>query len=104
MAGDEEQMVPNPYKSELQRVKTTTETAVENTPDIDDPASTIGPGPAWSGPKAREVHDNEIDPYGQPIRSALANLVSDVEEKLSSMPDEVTESQATWMRNDLRWR
>ncbi|WP_129668076.1 hypothetical protein [Phytoactinopolyspora endophytica] len=101
MSGDEEDMVSNPMISAMGSLITRTENAVEETPNIDDPTGSIGEGPAWTGSKARQIHDDYLSPNADPVRSALNNLVDDVQTRQGELDPEVTEETARIMRNDL---
>jgi hypothetical protein len=103
-ADDEERMVPNPYLAAIQRLVTRTETAVDETPNMDAPTESIGEGPAWTGRKAREIHDDYLSPNAEPVRIALNNLVSDVETRKGEIDPEVTERMARLIQNDLLYR
>ncbi|WP_123788386.1 hypothetical protein [Phytoactinopolyspora halophila] len=78
-----------------------TENAVDETPHIDDPTESIGEGPAWTGARARETHDEHLAPLAEPVKSALNNLVGDVEAAKNELDPEVTESVAQVMRFEL---
>ncbi|WP_046771492.1 hypothetical protein [Jiangella alkaliphila] len=102
MAND--RMVPNPFISAMESLKTRTSNAVAETPNMDAPAGSIGPGPAWTGVKARQIHDDYLAPNAQPLKTALSELVGDVEEKIGTLDPEVSEGAARAMRMDLETR
>jgi hypothetical protein len=102
--GDDERMVPNPYVTALEQLKTRAETAVSDTPDIDDPAQSIGDGPAWTGSAAREVHDDYLAPHADPVRSALSGLVTDIEDRIAEFDATVPEGVAEVIRIELETR
>ncbi|NEE02787.1 hypothetical protein [Phytoactinopolyspora halotolerans] len=104
MCDDQENMVPNPMVSAMNSLITRTENAVEETPNMDDPTESIGEGPAWTGSKAREIHDDYLSPNAEPVRSALNDLVSDVQTRQGELEPEVSEGVARMMRNDLAHR
>lgn len=97
-------MVPNPYVSAMDGLVTRTETAVEETPDMDAPAEAIGDGPAWTGSKARQIHDDYLAPNANPVRVALNNLVSDVQTRRAEFDPMVPEHVARAIRFELESR
>ncbi|TDC54433.1 hypothetical protein E1212_03055 [Jiangella ureilytica] len=96
--------VPNPFISAMNGLKTRTENAVEATPNMDAPTRSIGEGPAWTGSKARQVHDDYLGPNAGPVKSALSNLVADVEAAIAELDPMVSEGTARAMRYDLQMR
>ncbi|TDE15931.1 hypothetical protein [Jiangella asiatica] len=102
--GDDVNMVPNPYISAMEGLVTRTENAVADTPNMDAPTESIGEGPAWSGSKARQIHDDYLSPNAGPVKTALNQLVGDVEEKKGELDPEVPEGTARAMRYDLQMR
>lgn len=104
MSGDDEQMVPNPLIYAIDNLKTRTENAVSETPNMDAPTESIGPGPAWTGSTARGVHDDYLAPHAQAVKSALDNLVQDVEDAKSDLDPMVSEGVARAIRVDLEMR
>ncbi|WP_157987435.1 hypothetical protein [Jiangella endophytica] len=100
----DERMVPNPFISAMEGLKTRTSNAVEDTPNMDGPTGSIGDGPAWTGSKARQLHDDYLAPNAQPVKTALGELVGDVEEKIATLDPEVSEGAARAMRIDLQTR
>ncbi|RIQ20872.1 hypothetical protein [Jiangella rhizosphaerae] len=96
--------VPNPFISAMEGLKTRTSNAVEDTPNMDAPTGSIGEGPAWTGSKAREVHDDYLAPNAGPVKTALNNLVADVEAAIAELDPMVPEGTARAMRYDLQMR
>ncbi|TDD73012.1 hypothetical protein E1262_00530 [Jiangella aurantiaca] len=96
--------VPNPFISAMEGLKTRTSNAVEDTPNMDAPTQAIGDGPAWTGSKARQLHDDYLAPNAQPVKTALNGLVGDVEEKIATLDPTVPEGTARAMRYDLQMR
>jgi hypothetical protein len=101
MSGDDEELVQHPYYTAMSSLITRTENAVSDTPNLDDPASSIGEGPAWTGSKAREIHDDYLGPHADSVRTALDNLVSDVQERQRHYDQLVTESEAESLRQRM---
>lgn len=101
---DEQRMVPNPLISAMQALVTRAETAVDETPNMDAPTETIGEGPAWTGTKARQTHDDHLSPNAGPVKSALNHLVEDVQAKMSELDPLVSEGVAKAIRVDLQMR
>ncbi|NDL58933.1 hypothetical protein [Phytoactinopolyspora mesophila] len=101
MCGEGERLVPNPYVTALERLKSRAETAVADTPNMDGPAEAIGDGPAWTGSAARDVHDDYLAPHADPVRSALNRLVEDIENRKSAFEPLVTEGLAEVLRIEL---
>jgi len=101
---DDEQMVPNPLLNAIDFVISRTETAVEDTPYMDSPAESIGDGPAWTGPTGRGGHDDYLAPHAQAVKSALNNLVGDVQDAKNAIEPEVTQATARAIRIDLQTR
>ena len=104
MSGDDEQMVANPLLHAIDNLKTRTENAVSETPNMDAPTESIGSGPAWTGPTARGVRDDYLAPHAQAVKSALDNLVQDVEDAKADLDPMVTEGVARAIRVDLQMR
>ncbi|NED96320.1 hypothetical protein G1H11_13480 [Phytoactinopolyspora alkaliphila] len=104
MCDEEERMVPNPYLAAMDSLIRRTENAVEDTPNMDAPTDSIGEGPAWTGRKAREIHDDYLSPNADPVRTALNDLVSDVETRKGEFDAEVPEGVANAIRADLNYR
>lgn len=96
--------VPNPFISAMEGLKTRTSNAVAETPNMDAPTGSIGEGPAWTGRNARAVHDDYLAPNAAPVKSALNELVNDVEEKIATLDPMVSEGAARAMRADLESR
>jgi hypothetical protein len=101
MGGEDERLVPNPYVTALERLKSRAETAVADTPNMDGPADAIGDGPAWTGSAARDVHDHYIAPHADQVRSALNHLVQDIEERKAEFDPLVPEGIAEVIRIEL---
>lgn len=101
---DDVNMVPNPFISAMEGLLTRTENAVEATPNMDGPTGSIGEGPAWTGSKARGVHDDYLSPNAGPVKSALEGLAADVQETINGLDPEVPEGVARSMRYDLQMR
>jgi hypothetical protein len=72
-------------------------TAVDATPDLDSAAKAIGPGTAWTGSKANEVHDNLLAPSAKEFRTALHALAQDVKTVIAGTPKTVSASAAHMM-------
>ena len=104
MSGDDENLVPNPLLGAIDRLKTRTENAVDETPHMDGPTESSGPGPAWTGSTARGVHDDYLSPHAEAVKSALNHIVSDVEDARSDLEPEVSEGAAEAIRVDLQIR
>lgn len=101
---DDVRMVPNPFISAMEGLLTRTENAVSETPNMDAPTEAIGDGPAWTGSKARQIHDDYLSPNAGPVKSALNGLADDVQEKINELEPEVSEGAARAMRIDLQMR
>lgn len=94
-------MVENPELGWLRALKGTAETATAQVPTIDAPTGSIGPGPAWTGEKARSTHSDLLSPTATDLKKALTDVVGDVQDAIDAVsPREVSEATAKFMRND----
>jgi hypothetical protein len=96
--------VPNPLLSAIDGLITRTETAVSETPHIDGPTESIGPGPAWTGATARAVHDDHLAPHAEAVKTSLNHLVQDVEDAKGDIDPMVSEGVARAIRYELQMR
>lgn len=106
MSGDDsdEVMVPNPLLHAIDSLKTRTETAVSETPNMNEPTGSIGPGPAWTGPAARQVHDDHLALHAEAVASALNHIVQDVEDAKGDIESPISANLARVIRYDLQMR
>lgn len=96
--------VPNPLLSAIDGLITRTENAVSETPNMNSPTESIGPGPAWTGPTARALHDDYLAPHAEAVKTALTNLVQDVEDAKGDIEPMVSEGVARAIRYELQMR
>lgn len=99
--------VPNPVLGWLQSLLSRVQTAQSAIPNIDAPTASIGPGPAWTGSKARDVHDHDLAPHAKPFKDALNALDDEVSAKIAevrSSEPTVSAGVAKAMRLDYEFR
>ncbi|RLV48521.1 hypothetical protein D9V37_14190 [Nocardioides mangrovicus] len=93
--------VENPMIGYLRSLKSSVESAVASTPDIEAPTSAISAGSAWTGTRAKAVHE-ELAGIAPTLRSCLQSLAGDVQDAMDAVsPKEVTAVEAKVIRIDL---
>lgn len=90
--------VPNPALGWLHSLLTYVHAAQAAIPLLDGPTSSIGPGPAWTGSKALDVHDHDLAPHVRPFREALQHLDDLVRAEIKVTDASVPAGEAKMMR------
>ncbi|WP_375492292.1 hypothetical protein [uncultured Jatrophihabitans sp.] len=89
--------VPNPKLTWLRELLASAQAAANATPTLESPTKAIGPGTAWTGTRADQVHDNLLAPNAGPFQHALNELVNDILKVIGNTPKTVPASQVHMM-------
>jgi hypothetical protein len=105
MAEPEEVMVGNPLRAELATLRSTLATARDSIANALDPAAKkMADNRTWTGPTAATNWKAEIDGRKKQLGPWIDEIIAQIDTKLSSMPTQVTATEARAYHNDRNYR
>ena len=105
MAEPEEVMVGNPLRAQLATLRSTLATARDGIAGALDAAATkMADNRTWTGPTAATNWKAELDGRKKNLGPWVDEIIAQIDDKLATMPTQVTASEARVYHNDQRTR